>query len=213
VETCWTVIHGAAAGEPKQRSAFVRLYEPAIRAYLLRRWQRSPLRQDVDDHIQEVFLTCFRDDGALAQADRERGSGFRAYLYGVVRNVARHAETRRARSRETNGHSALEQIDADEDSLAAEFDRAWAQSVVRDAIGRMDNRRDVDLLQARFVDDMPIRDIARAWREDPAKLHHDYARARRSFQDALVAVVRFHQPDRSPEQALEEAKRLLSLLA
>ena len=213
METCWTVIHGAAAGEPDQRAAFVRIYAPVIRAYLLRRWRGSPLQQEVDDQIQEVFLACFRDEGALAQADPARGSGFRAFLYGVVRNVARHAETRRARQRETNGHSALPDIDADEQSLAAEFDRAWAQSVVRDAVERMERRRDVDLLQARFVDDRPIREIAKAWDEDPAKLHRQYARARKAFQDALVAVVRFHQPDRTREQALEEARRLLALLA
>ena len=43
---------------------------------------------ELEDVVQEVFVTCFKEDGPLSRADPERPGGFRAYLYGVVRNVA-----------------------------------------------------------------------------------------------------------------------------
>ena len=50
---------------------------------------------ELDDVVQEVFLACFKEDGPLSRADPERPGGFRAYLYGVVRNVARGVEKKR----------------------------------------------------------------------------------------------------------------------
>src|SRR5437763_17163300 len=95
--TCWALIRGAAAGHAPDRARFAELYGGAVRAYLAARWQGSPHLQDLDDAVQEVFVACFRPDGALAGAEPERG-GFRPHLYGVVRNVARQIETRRARA-------------------------------------------------------------------------------------------------------------------
>jgi RNA polymerase sigma-70 factor (ECF subfamily) len=50
------------------------------------------------------------------------------------------------------------------------------------------------LLRLRFHDGLPVRDIAARWDADPAKLHHEYARAREEFRAALREVVAFHQP-------------------
>jgi RNA polymerase sigma-70 factor (ECF subfamily) len=52
---------------------------------------------------------------------------------------------------------------------------------------------------------------ARRWEADPAKLHHDYARARQEFLSALREVVAFQQP--GPPEAVERAcAELLNLL-
>ena len=88
--TCWTMIRGASAGRSDDRTHFVGTYTPVIRSYLLARWRGSPLLQDVDDAVQEVFLACFREGGAIEQADDGFPGGFRPFLYAVVRNVARH---------------------------------------------------------------------------------------------------------------------------
>lgn len=206
--TAWTIIRDAAAGDPEPRSLFVRTYAPVIRAYLRARWRGSNLIQEVDDAVQEVFLDCFKEGGVLASADPARD--FRPYLYGVVRNAARHAETRRARSKEQPAPSGFDP--AQDPELSQVFDRAWALAVVQGALRRLQDERHVELLRLRFQEDLPIREIAKRWNEDAAKLHHEYAKARAAYEDALVDTVRFHRPG-NREQALEEARRLLALLA
>ena len=87
VETRWSLIEKAAEGSRADREEFARLYGPLIRASL-----HGALRQrvgsELDDAIQETFVECFKESGALTRVDRGRPGGFRAFLYGVVRNVA-----------------------------------------------------------------------------------------------------------------------------
>ena len=69
-ETCWTLIQSAARGRDAAREDFARRYLPVVRAYLSERWRSTYLADEVDDAIQEVFLECFRESGALEHADR-----------------------------------------------------------------------------------------------------------------------------------------------
>jgi hypothetical protein len=77
--------------------------------------------------------------------------------------------------------------------------------------GDADYRRRVRLLELRFEEGKPIREIARLWDEDPARLHHAYARAREEFGAALRDVVAYHQPG-SPAAVEQECRRLLEIL-
>jgi RNA polymerase sigma-70 factor (ECF subfamily) len=196
--TRWTVILGAARGEAAARAEFARRYEPIVRAYLGARWRASPLRAEMDDAAQEVFLACFRDDGALTRADPDRPAGFRPFLHGVVRNVARRFEERWTLSaRRADREHDIEAVEADEETLSRAFDRAWAVALLRQALdlqvesaaGDADALRRVELLRLRFRDGLPIRDIAARWNEDPTALHTAYARARREFRRALGEIV------------------------
>ncbi|HET6162838.1 MAG TPA: sigma-70 family RNA polymerase sigma factor [Planctomycetota bacterium] len=198
--TCWTVIRAAArADAAPERAEFVRRYAAPIRAYLGARWRGRPrLREEVDDATQEVFVECFRQGGALAKADEERAGGFRAFLYGVARHVALRAEGARPRDAQFSTPGGLDDLPADEPTLSRAFDRAWAQALVRAAAHRMAEeaargdagaRRRVELLRRRFSDGAPIRDVAREWGVDAARVHHEYARARDEFRAALFAVV------------------------
>ncbi len=217
--TCWTLIRGAAAGSTADRDAFARRYAPVVRAALAARWRGTARAADLDDAVQDVFLACFREHGALDRADAARG-GFRPFLAGVVRNVARQHEARRARRRERQPLSDLE-VAARDAELARGFDRAWAKEVMRQAAERQAERaaargeaavRRVELLRLRFHEGRPIREIARRWQADPAWLHHEYAQARSEFRAALLEVIAFHQP--GPAEALEqEAAGLLRALA
>lgn len=211
--TCWTVIRGAAQGRLADRDEFARRYEPVVRAYLAARWSESGLRGEIDDAAQEVFLDCFRDGGALERAEPGRPGGFRAFLYGVVRNVALRAERERGRK----GLPLDSAFDAPsrEEALSEAFDRAWAQALLRQAARVMEARaraagadaqRRVEILKLRFGEEMPIRDIARLWNADPARLHHEYAAAREEFRGALRDVVAEHQPG----DAGREAERLIA---
>ena len=132
--TRWSLIAGAAEGRESDRAEFARHYAPVIRSYLRARWRHFPLAADVDDAAQEVFLDCFKDGGALTRADPERS--FRAFLYGVTRNVARRMEERWAGKREREhvaGGELLEDLAAREEPLSQVFDRAWALGMMAQA--------------------------------------------------------------------------------
>jgi RNA polymerase sigma-70 factor (ECF subfamily) len=221
--TSWTVIEGAAAGNAKDRDAFARRYGPAARAYLAARWQGAPLQRDVGDAVGEVFLGCSRQGGVLDRADRTRSAGFRAFFYGVIRNVALRVEERRGRAREVaaSGRPDLETAEAAEDAHSKVFDRAWARAMLREAAerqgevtrrkGRADSLRRLELLRLRFEEGLPIREIARLWDEELAAIQREYARARTEFKDALIEVMAWHQPGTAAEIE-RECAALLGLL-
>jgi RNA polymerase sigma-70 factor (ECF subfamily) len=220
--TCWTVLRDAAAGACAAREAFAGRYEPTVRAYLAARWKGSPLVQELDDAVQEVFVECLRQGGGLERARPDRPGGFRAFLYGLVRNVALRFEQRRAKGQARRRGESVEvdAVPAREDTLSHVFDRAWARAVVREAAARQAERADavgpaarrrVELLRLRFHEGLPIREIARLWHDDPATLHREYARGRDEFKAALLEVMAFYHPD-SPVRAERECAELLVLL-
>jgi RNA polymerase sigma factor (sigma-70 family) len=218
VSTCWTVIRGAAEGRSADREEFARRYLPVVRDYLRARWRGSGWGNEVDDATQVVFLACFRDGGALEKADPGRGREFRAFLYGIARNVALRVERDRARRAAREGARIPEVVEDDVDGYSTIFDRAWARSIVREAADALrakltgEGARRAEILRLRFEEEMPIREIARLWDEDPARIHHEYARARNEFREALVEVVGFHHPG-SPETVERECERLLAMLS
>jgi RNA polymerase sigma-70 factor (ECF subfamily) len=221
--TCWTVIEAAAAGSAEDRAEFARRYGSVVRAYLASRWRGSPCLQELDDAVQDVFVECFKRDGMLERAERGRPGGFHAFLYGVVRNVARRAEERRLRSAKREqplAEADLNQIEGDAPDLARAFDRAWARAILREAARRQQAHaraageaacQRVELLRLRFQEGLPIREIAARWQLDPAALHHEYARARQEFKAALLEVVAFHHPT-TPAELERECANLLALL-
>lgn len=212
--TCWTLIRDAASGDRFARDRFARVYSPVVRAYLAARWQGLPL--DADDAAQDVFVECFKADGVLAAADAERPGGFRAFLLGVARNVARRHEARPRPASPANP----DRLPADDESVSRAFDRAWATALLREAArGQAEAaatdaaRRRVELLRLRFHDGLPVRDIARRWGVDPAKLHHEYATAREEFRSALRQVVAYHHPGGTPGDIDRACAELLAALA
>jgi RNA polymerase sigma-70 factor (ECF subfamily) len=210
------VIRAAAEGSPADREELARRYLGVVRAYLAARWRGSALRRDLDDATQEVFVECFREGGAVQAAGAGRVPSFRAFLYGVVRNVARRFESWPARPA-----GSLPDVAADEDSQSHLFERTWAQALMAEAAQLQRTRaaergaeaeRRVELLRVRFEEGLPIRAIADRWGVDAARLHHAYALARQEFRAALLEVVAFHQPGSSAEVELE-ASGLLRVLS
>jgi len=133
----------------------------------------------------------------------------------VIRNVALRIERKNARRRDVP--AAVEPEDAGHDSFTPSraFDRAWATAILKEAGGVMadqaddeDSKKRLKLLQLRFQDSMPIREIAKSWGEEPRALHRAYARARDEFRAALVGVVTFHHGG-PPGEVERECARLL----
>lgn len=221
--TCWTMIAGAASGRPDEQERFVATYGRAIRDFLIARSGRGTPVLDIEDAVQEVYLECLREGGALEKANPHRPGGFRPFLFGVVRNVARRIEGRRAGRREVNPHSDLVrngQTDVESDPRHV-FDRSWARTMVREARARLRERategdeaarRQFELLRLRYEEGKPVRVIATEWGEPAQRLHHELGRAKKAFQDALRQVVAFHLPGTSSEID-HECRALLALLA
>ena len=214
--TCWTVIRVAAAGSPAGREELASRYLGVVRAYLAARWRSSALLAECDDAVQEVFVECFRQGGAVEAAGSGRVTNFRAFLYGVIRNVARRFESRPVRA-----PGPLPEIATDEASQSRLFDRTWARAIMAEAAQLQQKRaaesgdeavQRVELLRARFEENLPIRTIAERWSVDPAWLHHAYALARQEFRAALLEVVAFHQPG-SPVDLEQEVASLLKALS
>ena len=211
------MILGAAEGRPLAREEFARRYAAVIRAYLGARWARTPLHGEIDDAMQEVFVECFKEGGALSRADPERGGGFRTFLFGVVRNVARRFEQDKHRKRKETVPSAAE-FPGHEEPASQAFDRAWAQAIMRQAThlqaeraraGGAGAQRRVELLRLRFHENKPVREIAEQWGLKATQVQYEYRCARDEFEAALLDVVRRHDPD---ADAMEECVRLVSLL-
>jgi len=215
------MIHGALRGDGPSRELFAARYEPVVRAYLAARWRTSPLRFEVDDVVQDVFVECFKSDGALKRVADSASPEFRPFLYGVARNVARRAEAARAQRRALNAPDAplAEAAASDDDRFSVVFDRAWAVSIMKQAAEVQANwaaaegqraLKRIELLQLRFGEGLPIREISRRWGEDADFLHHEYATAREEFRRALAEVIREHHPNSGKIEA--EAAWLLTLL-
>ena len=214
--TCWTVIRAAAAGSQPDREAFARRYLGVVRMHFDARWRGTHLASDVDDAVQEVFVECFRAGGALEAVLAGRVPNFRAFFYGIIRNVARRFE-----ARPTREAGPLPEIVADEETLSRLFERAWAQAIMAEAAQRQTAQaaqrgpeavRRVELLRLRFEENLPIRTIAQRWGVPAAALHHAYARARQEFQAVLLEVVAFHHPG-SPAEVEQAAADLLKALS
>ncbi len=214
--TCWTMIRAAAAGSPADREGLAQRYLGVVRAYLAARWRGSPLRDEIDDATQAVFVECFRQGGVLEVAGAGRVPGFRAFLYGVIRNVARRFEGRPARA-----SGPLPDIAGDDATQSRLFDRTWARAIMAEAAQLQRERAEqrgadalqrVELLLLRFEEGLPIRDIALRWSADPAVVHKWYALARKEFRSALLEVIAFHHPGSAAELE-EEAASLLKALS
>jgi RNA polymerase sigma-70 factor (ECF subfamily) len=222
VQTCWTMIQAAARGDRGARADFAGRYVPVVRAALAARWKGSPFLREIEDAVQDIFVECFRVEGAIERADPSWPGGFRAYLRGVVQNIVARVERRAAQDmhkREPKEIDAGKLVAADT-RLSVAFDRAWARSIMREAgalhastakaQGAAAEKR-LQILRLRFEEGLPIRDIAPRIGMEPSVAHHEYARARKEFRAALNKVVAYYRPG-SAEDVDRECEELLHLL-
>ncbi|MCA8957644.1 MAG: sigma-70 family RNA polymerase sigma factor [Planctomycetes bacterium] len=220
----WRMIAAAAAGDPEARAAFVEAFQPTIRAALERDLKGHLGQPDViDDLVQEVFVECFKQGGALQRADPTRD--FKSFLLGIVANIRRRAwevHTRRRLEQEGEPHEL-----PDDSGVSVTLDRRYAKELFRAALehvkqravsarGRSFNAH--DLLIRRYRDDEAPRAIAASIRSDggecTAKQVSDAAgKAKDEFRDALETELRARHPDCSAEEISRMGAELLTLIA
>ena len=220
-ESSWNLAHGAAAGQATARERFVQRYQPVIRGYVAARWAGTVWLKELDDAVQDVFVDLFRPGGVLSRLQQYERVDFRALLSGVAKNVAARVEQGRAREAERRARDVdLEATPDREEHWSRVFDRLWAQDLVRQAgLLYVQETRDqggavarrFELLELRFQRGLSIQDIAHTWGEDPARLHHEYARARTGFRRALLKVIALHHAGTAAELD-RECRDLLALL-
>ncbi|MGE0432512.1 MAG: RNA polymerase sigma factor [Planctomycetota bacterium] len=221
--TWWTLVNTAAAGDTEARETFAATYIGVVRAYLAARWRGGPMVNELDDAVQETFVECFREGGALQRVQGPAQGRFRTFLFAVARNVGRRFEEKRSRDRKRHTSDSLHesQFENNDEHASRAFDRAFAETVVARAAHRQLTAaqeagdaaiRRVELLRLRFQDDLPIRDIAKQWNEDAAFVHHEYARAREEFRKALISELTFQNPDATVTEIEEECVSLLQML-
>ncbi len=179
---------------------FADTYLSIVRGFLAARWRGNRLIGLLDDAVQEVFLDLFRGNGALARLDPARAPSFRAFLFGVARNVALRVEERAGAGGAATA-VPVDELPARDQTLSRQFDAAWAARILQLAAQRQrawarplgpEAQRRVELLELRFADGLPIRAIAERWGEPAERVHREYARAREEFKQALRAELALH---------------------
>lgn len=221
--TCWTVVIGAARGDPQLRDVFCRRYEPVIRAYLAARWRIGVEREEIADATQEVFLQCLRADGALERIDPERPGGLRAFLYGVTARVAAVLERQRSRWNRSNARPAFDPdtVERSDATLSAAFDRAWAAMIGREArrllVARATKggeaaRRRLFCLEQRYFHGRPPREIAVALGIDAQRVSEHLHDAKGEYRAALLEVMAGYFPQASEKELAERCAELARLL-
>jgi hypothetical protein len=178
----------------RRRDELGRRHFGVVRAYLGARWRGQALRDDLDDAAQEV-------SGA------GRVPGFRALLYGVVRDVAR-----RFQSRPSRAAGPLPDVESNQQSQSRVFERSWARAIMAARLQRRQAQqrgaaavRRVELLRLRFEEGLPIRAVAGRWGVPAAAAHRAYAPARQQFRAVLLEVTAFHHPGGIAEVEQEAA--------
>jgi RNA polymerase sigma factor (sigma-70 family) len=220
--TCWTLVEHAAAGDRAAREEFGRRYLPVVRAYLYSRWSGRLSAEELEDAVQDVFVAFLSENGVFEKLRPGRDEAFRPLLYTVVRNMAlrvEHARVRKLDSPGTETFHADENAAMDE-SLSRVFDRAWAETIMRDAVDQQETMarargagalRRFELLRLTYDERLPMPEIAARWELESEFLHKELARAKGEFKEALKTVVAFHHPN-APELVERECRDLLLLL-
>ncbi len=220
--TSWSLVQRAAAGNPADREGFAQRYDPVIRAYLSARWKLPYDHDRVQDGTQEVFVQCFKQGGALETAEPGYAGGFRAFLYGVARNVAMMMERSWARRREVSAHSEirLDEFDRSEATLSQAFDRAWAALLTHEARELMQQRAAASdhlaerllALELRYQQGLPSREVARRMGIPGERAYQLVRAAKRDFRVALLEVMASYHATAAEEELEQRCADLLALL-
>ena len=173
---------------------FARRYDPVVRRFLavVARTHPSIRPDDADDLVQETLLALAR---LFPRGGYDRRAGrFRDFLFGVVRQVARHASSRE-RERAAREADAVEgaadraAASADTDALRAEAEALWRAVVDRIfAEGRWSERAKAVYVRTELGEDVAA--VAREHGMTPNAVHQLRHRASRRVEAALRALGR-----------------------
>jgi RNA polymerase sigma factor (sigma-70 family) len=136
--TRWSlVLHagGEGAGAHDALESLCRIYRPPVLAYIRahRAW-----REDTED-LTQAFFAHLLEQRLAARADPERGR-FRAFLLTALKHflASEYAYASRQRRGGGQANQALDDTECDPgDGPEDAFEREWAQTVLREAVRRL----------------------------------------------------------------------------
>jgi RNA polymerase sigma-70 factor (ECF subfamily) len=141
--TPWSLVaragHHSANTMRQALDVLLQRYLPALRAHLIH--HRRLAADFADDLLQSFVSQKVLEQRLIARSDRTRGR-FRSFLLTALNNFLID-ELRRQRARGGGGATAqlgeMEQdmLAADDEAPSIEFDRAWAQEALAEAVRRM----------------------------------------------------------------------------
>jgi RNA polymerase sigma factor (sigma-70 family) len=220
--TAWSTIVAAGAGDAGARERFARGYGGVIRAYLAARWQLPAANDAVDDAVQEVFVQCFKEGGALHRVDPDGPARFRSYLYAVVTHVADRIERANGVRRvpQEGAGPPLDELARDDATLSRLFDRAWVGMLTRQAWLAMAARTETGaggrerlrILDLRFQQGLTPAAIAERLQLDAAHVYQQLRNAKRDFRAALLDVLASHHPGAGKAELEARCAALVELL-
>lgn len=194
--TSWQLVGLAGANGDDARREFALRYECFARRVLAKRWRGTSFAMFFDDAVQEVFVECFKSHGVIEKADPTRNSSFRSLLFQVIIHVASRFEHSGRNHRTLHiGQDLTEFLQVDDQSGYESVTREEVNELVREALRRMANhenddiRRWATLLDRHACHDETIISMASHDTEVAAKLHREYAKAKKECRATLVDVV------------------------
>lgn len=221
--TSWSVVFGTARGVPEAQVRFHERYEALIRAYLAARWRLDRAHERVANATQEVFLRCLAPGGALQRVDPARPAGFRAYLLGVVTNVAQEVERQDRRHHAVRLDATDSGVDVADpvQSASIAFDRAWAELLLCEAWGVVAERllrkpsgpQRLQVLRMRYLEDLPPEEIRQQLGlADLRDVYRIAATGRYQFRIALQQTVASYYPELDPAAVEAKCRQLVELI-
>lgn len=215
--TRWSLI-ARLPEQPQQAAVLVGLYAEAIGGYLALRLAGERAER-IEDVVQEVLLELLGKPEVLARAEPGQGSRFRYYLMNLAwRSALNHL--RHARRRDHPGIPDDAEAPPGADQLAA-MDRAWALSVLRQALDEV-RRRSADgtlepeafaVLRAHLVEGRGLREIGAGLGCSAATCSRRLARARTLLRQAIAERLRLAGELRPGEDEHRACTVLLEALA
>jgi RNA polymerase sigma-70 factor (ECF subfamily) len=133
-------------------------------------------RDRTDEAVGEAWLVAVR---RIRSFDPERGS-FSCWLKGIVENVIRNQRRAERRAAGTGG----ERGGAREDRAAARLELAEQSGMCLTALPD----RFQSVLRAKYLERLPVAEIARRWGESAKAVESLLARARAAFRQAYVRL-------------------------
>jgi RNA polymerase sigma factor (sigma-70 family) len=218
--TRWSLI-ARLPDQPQQAAVLIGLYADAIGGYLAMKLAGERAER-VEDIVQDVLLDLLGKPEVLAKAQPGSGSRFRYYLMNLAwlsaRNHLRHTRRRDHGSLDAaqgeDGQARIEQLAGEvpaPDQQAA-MDRAWALSVVQQAMEEMrrwatDGSLEPEafaVLRANLIDGKGLREIGAELGMSAATCSRRLAGARQRLQQAIADRLRLAgelRPADDPAQA------------
>lgn len=225
--TRWSLVLGAkeSAGKDYRESleALIRIYWKPVYSYLRRKWGSS--NEDAKDLTQSFFADLL-GRSFLSGVAPEKGT-FRSFLLACLRNFLRDRHDAESALKRGGGRpiASLDFVSGNviepEDATTPEdlFARAWEQTVVQEAVGRLRDacareKREIDFAVFEAYDlsqdsEVSYASVARTLGIGESDVTNRLFQVRRRFRAAVEEVVRDSVSDEA--QLTEELRSLFGM--